>query len=423
MRNCRLLFFFCLLVSTACEAVPEQYHLVRILVQGSKRYATADIIRATGLSPDSKVTITDLQNAATRMGGYGAFSSVKYFYKPAIGTDGIEAEFQVKDEEQILPAAFDNFLWFTPGQLKTAIHNEVPLFDGSIPNTGSLISSVVNALQKLLAAKGIPNEVSYALQQDTIGKPPKAYLFRVENPGLKIREFNFLGAKQIDVGLLKQATTRFKAREYSSTEMEDSLANSVIPVYRQRGFLTAVLGEISPHLNEGGAVDVDVSITEGGQYRLGTFQWSGNTLITADELSKGITLKPGELVNGLKLDHDLGLVREMFGRFGRQGAVINPVATYAAGAVNYNFQVTEGELYHMGKLEVVTPNPQHQALVLSRWKMAEGAPYNTIYALRFEYQFAAAFAGRVLRWQTEEQSDPENKVVNVRLVVQLSDRK
>ena len=109
-------------------------------------------------------------------------------------------------------------------------------------------------------------------------------------------------------------------------------------------------------------------------------------------------------------------------RFGRQGAVINPVATYAAGVVNYNFQVAEGELYHMGKLEVVTPNPQHQALVLSRWKMVEGAPYNSIYALRFQYQFSAAFAGQVLRWQTEEQSDPENKVVNVRLVVQLSDR-
>ncbi|HEV3316462.1 MAG TPA: POTRA domain-containing protein [Candidatus Angelobacter sp.] len=418
-----MLFFFCLLVSTASEAAPEQYHLVRILVQGSKRYATADIIRATGLSADSKVTIADLQNAATRMGGYGAFSSVKYFYKPAIGTDGIEAEFQVKDEEQILPAAFDNFLWFTPGQLKTAIHNEVPLFDGSIPNTGSLISSVVNALQKLLAAKGIPNEVSYALQQDTIGKPPKAYLFRVENPGLKIREFNFLGAKQIDVGLLKQATTRFKAREYSSAEMEDSLANSVIPVYRQRGFVTAVLGEINPHLNEGGAVDVDVHITEGDQYRLGKFQWSGNTLITSDELSKRITLKTGELVDGPKLDHDLGLVREVFGRFGRQGATIAPLATYSAGTVNYNFQVTEGELYHMGKLEIVTPNPQHRDVVLSHWTMAEGAPYNSLYTVRFQYQFKGAFAGQVLRWQTEELTDPENKVVNVRLIVQLSDHK
>jgi outer membrane protein assembly factor BamA len=423
MRNCRLLFFFCLLVSTACEAAQEQYHLVRILVQGSKRYATADLIRATGLSADSKVTITDLQNAATRMGGYGAFSSVKYFYKPAIGTDGIEAEFQVKDEEQILPAAFDNFLWFTPGQLKTAIHNEVPLFDGSIPNTGSLISSVVNALQKLLAAKGVPNEVTYALQQDTIGKPPKAYLFRVENAGLKIRDFNFLGARQIDVGLLKQATARLRARDYSSSELEDSLTNAVVSVYRQRGFLTAVLGEINPHLNEGGAVDVDVSITEGGQYRLGKFQWSGNTLIAADELSKRITLKPGELVNGLKLDHDLGLVREMFGRFGRQGATIAPIATYAAGAVSYNFQVTEGDLYHMGKLEIVTANPQHRAAVLSRWKMAEGAPYDSTYTLRFQYQFSATFSGQIIKWRTEEQTDPENKVVNVRLDVQLSDRK
>ncbi|HXB22580.1 MAG TPA: POTRA domain-containing protein [Candidatus Solibacter sp.] len=421
MRNCRLLFFFFLLISTACEAAPEQYHLIRVLVRGSKRYAPADLIRATGLVADSRVTIADLQNAANRMVGYGAFSLVKYLYKPAIGTDGIEADFEVKDEEQVLPAVFDNFLWFSPDQLKAAVHGDVPLFDGLIPTTGSLLSSVVNSLQKLLAAKGVPSEVSYALQQD-IGKPAKAYLFRVENAGLKIKEFNFSGANQMDASLLKQAVARLKARDYFYSDLADSLKNAVIPVYRQRGFLSAELSEINPRLAEGG-VDVDVHVSEGSQYRLGGFQWSGNTLIAADELSRHISLKPGELVNGLKLDHDLGAVQELFGRFGRQGATVTPIPTYAAGTVNYNFQVREGDIYRMGKLEIAGANPQHKTVILSLWKLAEGEAYDSTYVWRHKYQCGSAFKGQILRWQVEEQADPENKVVNVRLNIQLSDRK
>jgi hypothetical protein len=113
----------------------------------------------------------------------------------------------------------------------------------------------------------------------------------------------------------------------------------------------------------------------------------------------------------------------MFGRFGRQAATISPIATYSAGTVNYDFQVTEGELYHMGKLEIVSAKPQHKALLLSRWTMAEGATYDSTYMARYLEQFKSIFTGQIIKWQAEEQTDPENKIVNVRLDVQLSDRK
>jgi hypothetical protein len=122
----RFLYLFLLLLPVVCHAAADNYHLVRILVRGSKRYSEADLVRATGLSLNSHVSADDLKNVATRLGGSGAFSSIQYLLKPAIGTDGIEAEFDLTDAPQFLPALFDNFVWFSPEELQASLRSAVP---------------------------------------------------------------------------------------------------------------------------------------------------------------------------------------------------------------------------------------------------------------------------------------------------------
>ncbi len=182
-----LLLLFCFLPALAGAA--DRYHLVRVLVTGSERYREDDLVRATGLKVDTQVTSDDLQNAANRLGNSGAFSSVQYLFKPAIGAKGVEADFQVADAEKFLPAAFENFVWFSESELLDALHQAVPLFNGQMPASGGMSDEVNAALTKLLASRGLPSEVSYMLAAE-FGQLPSAYKFKVANANLKIKDVN-----------------------------------------------------------------------------------------------------------------------------------------------------------------------------------------------------------------------------------------
>lgn len=415
---CRFrLLFFLLLLSVSVHAA-DHYHLVRVLVQGSNRYSEADLVRATGLAADSQVDVNDLQNAAKRLGDSGVFSAVQFLYKPAIGANGIEADFKVTDSTQLLPAQFDNFVWFSNEELQAALHSALPLYAGLLPTIGQMPDDVVAVLTKLLSARSLPNQVSYILQSD-IGKPPKSYLFRVDNAGLKVRSFNFVNVSRLDPGLLERPLQPLLGKDYFCSEVENFLNLNLLPVYLHFGFLKAEVSRMQPQLGENGAITLDISLTEGEQYKLAGFAWSGNTLIGSDELSKHVSLKTSEPVDGLKLQADLADVRKLFGKFGREAVLINPVPTFTGNAVSYKFDVREGELYHMGKLEVVAPDRQRQR-ILEAWKLPEGAPYDSTYIAQVTHQLAVETGEKRVEWRAHEHIDDANKIVNVRLDIKLA---
>src|SRR6478672_714103 len=104
-----LLMIVCMLPALAGAA--DHFNLARIAVTGSQRYREEDLVRATGLTVNTQTTPNDLQNAANRLGNSGAFASVQFLFKPAIGAKGVEADFQVADAEKYLPAVYENFVW------------------------------------------------------------------------------------------------------------------------------------------------------------------------------------------------------------------------------------------------------------------------------------------------------------------------
>lgn len=156
-----LLCIACLFPAVAGAA--DHFNLARVLVTGSQRYQEDDLVRATGLSVNTQVTADDLQNAANYLGNSGAFASVQFLFKPAVGAKGVEADFQVTDAKSYLPAVFENIVWFSDQDLREALHQAVPLFKGDIPNSGTMSDDVSAALRKFLASKGLPSEIAYTM--------------------------------------------------------------------------------------------------------------------------------------------------------------------------------------------------------------------------------------------------------------------
>ncbi|MGC2696996.1 MAG: POTRA domain-containing protein [Candidatus Angelobacter sp.] len=415
----KTLLFAVMLVAHLAGASDRYYHLVRVLVTGSERYHQDDLIRATGLKPDSQVTTDDLQAAANRLGNSGAFASVQFLFKPAIGARGVEADFQVADAETFLPATFENFVWFNDRELQEAVHETVPLFHGELPSSGGMSDDVNAALTHLLAAKGLPSEVSYMLAAE-FGQLPSIYKFKVANASVKIKDVTVSGAAHMLPELLVKSLAPLNGVQYLRSDVLKVLDKTLVPLYHQHGFLRFAVAEIKPKkLEENDLVTIEVTVNEGDQYQLAGFTWSGNTLISSDELSKSITVKTGKPVDALQLERDLANVRRLFGKFGREGVTINPVPAFNGNAVNYRFDVTEGDLYHMGKLEIEGVETEQARKLATGWKLGEGEPYDNTYVHQFLAHTLLKVPGHKWEWMTFEQIDDTQKTVNVRLQVKI----
>ncbi|HZE81858.1 MAG TPA: POTRA domain-containing protein [Candidatus Polarisedimenticolia bacterium] len=411
-----LLVLVCLLPALAGAA--DRFNLARVLVSGSQRYREDDLVRATGLIVNTQVTAGDLQNAANRLGNSGAFSSVQFLFKPAIGTKGVEADFQVADAEKYLPALFENFAWFSDQELQEAVHQAVPLYHGELPTSGNMSDEVSAALSKFLASKGLPSQISYILSA-SFGQLPTAYKFRVADADLKVSEVTLVGAAHMLPEPLAKALSPLKGTIYLLSDVAIVLEKNLVPIYRQHGYLQFKIAEIKPTVEAKDLVSIEVTVSEGEQYRLTGFSWSGNTLIPGDNLSKRMSLKAGNPVDEPQLDRDLAQVRKLYGKFGREAVMIKPVPSFADNTVSYTFQVTEGDLYHMGKLEIQGIEPE-QAHKLERiWKLAEGEPYDATYVQKFMANTLVRVPGHKWTWMMFEQIDDTQKTVNVRLQIKI----
>jgi len=96
-------------------------------------------------------------------------------------------------------------------------------------------------------------------------------------------------------------------------------------------------------------------------------------------------LQPGQPANAVQLTQDLDAVPKLYGTRGYMAASAHPVAQMddAQSTVSYQLQVKEGDLYHMGELEIVGLDSRTMYRVLDEWKLRGGDAYDSSYAQRF----------------------------------------
>ena len=90
----------------------------------------------------------DLQGAADKLVASGVFAHVKYNFQSR--ADGLVVTFHV-DEAERIPAYFDNFPWFTDGELNDAIRAKISFYNGTLPGAGSVVEEAPTVVSEFLA--------------------------------------------------------------------------------------------------------------------------------------------------------------------------------------------------------------------------------------------------------------------------------
>lgn len=414
--------------STRKASTLTAYKLVAVKVKGTARYTDQEILAASGLQLGQNAAEGDFKEAVQRLGETGVFSEVVYSFS-ASGT-GVKLELQLGDADKtkLVPAHFENFVWFTDSELLAALQSRVPLFKMLLPLEGNLPDRVSEALQAILSDKQFPGRVSFLREGDESGGPLSGIVYRVEEVGIRIRNVEFPGASPEQAVLLTTAAHRLTGAAYGRSTLAATAKFDLLPVYLQRGYLKAAFGPSDAHVvpqpsapadAQGPAeieVDAILPVTPGKVYATSGVEWKGNSAIATGELATLLHLPPGQPADAVRLVRDLESVTKLYRRRGYMMIQAKPDVEFDddKSTVHYELNVVEGDLFKMGELEVTGLDTQAKARLEAAWTLRAGEPYNADYPHKF-LEDTRQLIPRGLQWNItiHESLERKDKTVDV----------
>ena len=418
------MIFVILLLTTAVFAQSVQ-KISTIEIEGVQTLTRETVIATSGLKLGDAFSVEATDAAAERLVSSGLFKKVGYSTR-SVGAD-VTITFKLEElKGQWSPVVFDNFVWFSDEELTAAITREVPSFNGSAPDAGDTNEAIKKALQNLLAERKLPGQVEYNLTEHE-------HLYRVEGVPMKLCTLHFPGAQNVSEQKLIQTTRSSMDQEYSRQSAKTFPTYGLYPIYRELGYLRATFGAPVAKPDKDGnceGVDLTIPVTEGALYSWAKAEWSGNQVLSAQELDDALGMKQGKAANGKKFDKGLTEVKKAFGKHGHIQARMNPTPEFddTASKVTFKIAVDEGPQYHMGTVEFKGFTAGDAATLGKRWALKSGEVYDQSYLSRFFRDEAREITTRIANDResqnkskpnidTEERPNRQTLIVN--LVIEL----
>jgi outer membrane protein assembly factor BamA len=360
--------------------------LSALTVKGAERISPPDIVATSGLSVGQTVSEDEVKRAVKRLGETGMFPQIVYRY--ASSSAGIRLEFQVQENHELVPARFDNFIWWTDAELRREVRARLPLFNGELPQAGSLPDDVAEVLQALVASRNVQGHVDY-LRTGKLSGPIEGIVYSISAISAHIRAIEYTGGPAEITRQFNRAGAELVGADYSHTRVHTVVEKALLPLYLQQGYLqaafaeaevTAVTGE-----NQEFNVDLRLTVAPGPQFAYNGVEFIGNKVFPAAALERQIRLQRDHPANALQLAKDLTAMQQLYETRGYLKAVFKsgPQVDLAEKKVLYRIQVTEGEQYRFGVLEIEGLDLASVGRLTNAWSIRKGEVFDGSYPRRF----------------------------------------
>jgi outer membrane protein assembly factor BamA len=405
---------------SAPKPSPSEQRLASVHVTGTQRFTSQEVVAASGLEIGSVVTQDDFDKAGKRLGESGFFSNVAYSY--AHTPMGTKLDLQLADADKLVPAYFENFVWLSDDELRAKIREHLPLFKGEVPVGGTFCDQVSDVLQALLVQHNLAARADYMRDSKDNAGPVDAINFRASGLNLRIEEVQFSGAGSEELPALNAAAQNLVGKDYVRTEVQAYAAKNLLPIYLARGFLKAAIGDpqakVLKDTDEDTLIQVQLPITAGRQYKVSSFGWEGNSAFKADKLQGMIHAQLGQTINAEQLRTDLDAIQKFYGTRGFMLATVKPLPEFddAANTVAYKLEVNEGDVFHLGDLDIQGLDAKTVDRLREAWTLREADPYDATYPRRF-FEQTVKLLSRDVIWTVSihEGVNEKEKTVDVTL--------
>jgi outer membrane protein insertion porin family len=363
-------------VAGAQNYVPKQ-----IMFAGSTA-AQGELLAASGLKPGSPLTQQEMQAAAQKLMDTGAFSDIRFAF------DGAQLLYTLKPAE-LQPVSYLNFPWWQQDALNAAVAAKVPLFHGAVAPESPMQQAVADALQTLLASKGIAAaRVSAVPVMDLGGGAVKGVQYRIDSPAVQVGAVTFSGANPAWNPTL-DAIAKAAAGQNFDGATEETLLKALTAVYHRQGYLKMQMTGFAhgePQIaGEKVLVPVMVRVVDGPLYHVGSLQLTGDVLMKPEDFAKSAQLHAGDAANEDLLRATMAALGTPYRQHGYLRAKIDAVPQFddTNRTVSYTITVQPGPVFTMGELKLINLNDAQKAEVLRYWPLHQGDVYDATVALNF----------------------------------------
>jgi outer membrane protein insertion porin family len=342
-----------------------------VVVQGNRRVAENDIVALFGVQPGSEVTFRDIQSGMKALLGQGQFKDVEV---RARGAGAGVTLVLVVDEQPLVR--------------RVTVMGLEHLSDRQVRDTTDLRAGLPFSPQKILdakafirtelAAKGIP----FASIEERMDPVPDREneidltLDVSEGQRVTVAQVDFVGNQGLEADRLRGAMDTkaegfwwFRSGSFDDSRFQSDLAEGIPAAYRAHGFLDAqVVSDTLVIDPQTGKARVEVTVQEGPQYRLGSFDIEGNTRFTDEELERYFRRSEGGLLSSL----GLGRSEER----GQEGEVFDAEAFTEAMITARERYANEGYIYAQINPIITRNDPMDggDPTVDVSWQIREGTP-------------------------------------------------
>ncbi len=404
-----------LLCLIALPALAQQYKAGKVTFQNMGSYDQASLAAVSGLHPGSTFDQPGLQKSVQTLMDTGLFDDVQVKMSGPFASLDLILVLKPIPAAQLLPIAFSNFVWWSPTELAVAIRKSVPLFRGALPEAGNQLTAIENALQQMLAEKGIASAtVTHEIVEPATDHPTRVIRFEIGAPDIRIHTVSLTGISPDMRDTLGKATAHLANAPYN----EDVIAEALLTPYRNAGYFAARISD-EHHTPNGTAntinVDVTAAIQPGDLFHVSGISFSGTPLMSSEDFMKTSKIHADDLLSLSALSQTLAPLDAAYRKNGYLDVVVNatPTLDEPTHHVAYTVTVNPGEQYHLRSVTPINLPAQKLPEFQAAFKLHPGDLYNVDYVKTFLVTMRAVQHQTALPSSYKAAADPGTHLVDL----------
>lgn len=376
-----------LLLVTSLTAFAQKYPVDKIRITGDAPYTDAEILAVAQLKPGDVLTRDTIAAPAQHLLDTGLFDSAE-MELTGPGSRTAHLELKPTPLNKLLPASFENYVWWTPQELTEAIHTRVPLYRGVCSDAGNLPDLIQAALEQMLAEKSVQATTSHTIVEPTTDHPQRVVNFKIESPHILLASLDITGTPPALAAAMQQLTQRAERIPFNEGLSGVTTRQVLLMPALNAGYLSADLTDVQRSVTttlSGIGVAYSAHLDAGEPYKVAGIAWQPTPVYSAADFDKDALLHPGNIASGEALHKTEAKIIAAYRAQGYIDAYIAPTPTLdpAAHTVTYALQAVPGDVY---RLKTVTPlnlTPEAQQEFAASWRMRPNDIYNESYVASF----------------------------------------
>ncbi len=393
MRSLHRILAALLLLAPIAAPALAQYSIASVVFANAAPYTDAELLTASGLEPGQFLSHDSLANAAQRLLNTGLFADASVDLSGQGKARTVHVDLKPIPLAKLLPASFENLVWFTPDELTAGIHARVPLYRGVASDAGNFPDTIQAALQQMLAEKGITATLSHTIVEPTTQHPVRVVDFTIDKPSVRLDKLHLSLMAPPDAAAtltpgLQQAANQAARSPFNEGLAGNTLGDILLNPMRNAGYINARLDNIqrtvapapAPTQAPGFVVTYTARIVTGDAYKLSSLTWQPTPFYSAADFARDAKLHPGDLANANALAQTEAAISTAYLTLGYMDVYIlsNPATDDTAHTVAYTLHAVPGDPYHLHAVTTTGLSPNAQKAFDAVWQMKPGDPYSDL---------------------------------------------